>query len=329
MRVIVTVRFSEMMVKLTDIFRSLFGAPKERLSTNDLPRDIQEDLENLYGRRQDLNYWQPELPTSCDDWRSRNGQTLEQGAHEDYFQSREGDFLQEFEQMFHDVFRGFQSDFNPPAQDLPMIDLLPGNLPSEMSEENVPKDAGSLRERMLKEPDSSLESENFKDQDNSKSEGFPLFSPFSLFRDLWKIPPISGLSCPDERVDRDLDNEVKTGTRSLDGILAPKDEGQMPHRVPRFSSSTSFSSVTIVDSNGVTEKRTTRRDSSGNEEVTIIRRIGDQTHTVTRRKDNHGTEETQVDAVNIDRGDSEFFRQSTPLSSIYESVLEQFFPKRR
>lgn len=45
-----------------------------------------------------------------------------------------------------------------------MIDLLPGNLPSEMSEENVPKDAGSLRERMLKEPDSSLESENFKDQ---------------------------------------------------------------------------------------------------------------------------------------------------------------------
>lgn len=79
-------------------------------------RDIQEDLENLYGRRQDLNYWQPELPTSCDKWRLFNGQTLEQGDHEDYFQSREGDFLQEFEQMFHNVFRGCQFDFNPPAQ---------------------------------------------------------------------------------------------------------------------------------------------------------------------------------------------------------------------
>ena len=79
-------------------------------------RDIQEDLENLYGRRQDLNYRQPELPTSHDKWRLFNGQTLEQGDHEDYFQSREGDFLQEFEQMFHNVLRGFQFDFNPPAQ---------------------------------------------------------------------------------------------------------------------------------------------------------------------------------------------------------------------
>jgi len=37
-------------------------------------------------------------------------------------------------------------------------------------------------------------------------------------------------------------------------------------------------------------------------QVTITRRIGDQSHTVTRRKDNHGNEETQVDAVNIDNG---------------------------
>ena len=78
-------------------------------------RDIQEDLENLYGRRQDLN-WQTELPTSHEEWRFFNGQALEQGDQEDYFQSREGDFLQEFEQMFHNIFRGFQFDFNPPAQ---------------------------------------------------------------------------------------------------------------------------------------------------------------------------------------------------------------------
>ena len=33
-----------------------------------------------------------------------------------------------------------------------------------MSEENLPRDSGSLRDRMLKRPDSSLDSDNFKDQ---------------------------------------------------------------------------------------------------------------------------------------------------------------------
>ena len=50
---------------------------------------------------------------------------------------------------------------------------------------------------------------------------------------------------------KDLDNDVEMGTHSLDEILAPKDKGQMSQHVPHFSSSSSFSSVTIVDSNGV------------------------------------------------------------------------------
>lgn len=45
-----------------------------------------------------------------------------------------------------------------------MIDLLFGNLLFEMLEENVFKDVGFFRERMLKEFDLFLESENFKDQ---------------------------------------------------------------------------------------------------------------------------------------------------------------------
>ena len=50
----------------------------------------------------------------------------------------------------------------------------------------------------------------------------------------------------------DLDSEVEMGTRSLDDILDQKDKGQMLEHVPRSSSSSSsFSSVTVVDSNGV------------------------------------------------------------------------------
>lgn len=46
-----------------------------------------------------------------------------------------------------------------------------------MSEENFLKDSGSLRERMLKGPDSSLDSENFKDEVFSMKE---LLGHFSL-----------------------------------------------------------------------------------------------------------------------------------------------------
>ena len=37
-------------------------------------------------------------------------------------------------------------------------------------------------------------------------------------------------------------------------------------------------------------------------QVVITRRIGDQTHTVTRRKDSCGNEETHVDVVDNDKG---------------------------
>ena len=46
------------------------------------------------------------------------GQHPEQGDHDDYFQFGEGDFLQEFEQMFQNMFRGFSFNFNPPTQGL-------------------------------------------------------------------------------------------------------------------------------------------------------------------------------------------------------------------
>ena len=37
-------------------------------------------------------------------------------------------------------------------------------------------------------------------------------------------------------------------------------------------------------------------------QVMISRKIGDQTHTVTHKKDESGNEETQEDLVNIDNG---------------------------
>lgn len=66
-------------------------------------------------------HW-PSEPPSHEQWRmSTEGQHPEQGGHEDIFQFEEGDFLREFEQMFQNMFRGFQFGFNPPTQGLILL----------------------------------------------------------------------------------------------------------------------------------------------------------------------------------------------------------------
>lgn len=125
------------------------------------------------------------------------------------------------------------------------------------------------------------------------------------------------------------------GTHSLDDILAQKENDQGGWHISPSSSSSSFSSVTIVDSDGISETKTTRRDYNGEEEVTITRRIGDQLHTVTRRKDSSGNEETEEDTVNIGResfphlSDGSASNPQSSLFSIVESLMEDFFPRRR
>lgn len=314
---------------LTDIFRSIFGPPKERLDANDLPGDIQEDFENLYGRRGPVLHQQLEPPEYHEAWRIYDGLNPEHGDHGYFFQSTEGDFIQEFEHMFQNIFGGFLADFNSPTQD------LPPDSQSEVPQDNFSQGSRSLRDRMLKSPDSSLDNDDIKDQHGgSQIDGrHPSLPPFSLFGDFWKLP-FGGLRHLDERADIDLDNEVKMGTHSLDDILAKKGDGQLPQCISQPSSS-SFSSVTIVDSNGISETKTTRRDSSGKEEVTVTRRIGDQLHTVTRRKDSCGNEETEEDTVNMDSeklpylSDGSASNRQSSVSSIVESLMEHFFPKRR
>ena len=87
-------------------------------------RDIQEDFENLYGRRGPVLHQQLEPPEYHEEWRIYDGLNPEHGDHEYFFQSTEGDFIQEFEQMFQNIFGGFLADFNPPTQGLLLPFLL-------------------------------------------------------------------------------------------------------------------------------------------------------------------------------------------------------------
>lgn len=206
---------------------------------------------------------------------------------------------------------------------------------------------------MLKGANSSSELDKFQREElpnDSKVDRFHSFGPLSLFKDLFRIP-FHVTPDPNEKVDRDLDNEVEMGTQSLDGILSQRNDPNMLQGNVPHSSLSSFSSVTtVINSNGVTEKRTTKKNSNGREEVMVTRQIGDQTHTIIHRNDGNGNEETQEDLVNIDGDDLPDFdkkwnnskyngtRPNVPLddisgqstfSTIYDSILEQLFPRKR
>lgn len=76
-------------------------------------RNIQEDFDNLYGERHHPLQQQP--PTDVEEWTVRFG-FPEHEKHSDDFLLSQGDFLQEFEQMFQNFFRGFPFDFNHSIQ---------------------------------------------------------------------------------------------------------------------------------------------------------------------------------------------------------------------
>lgn len=335
------------MPSITDIFRLLFGSSKERLDTNELPRDIQQDFDNLYGRKT-VPHWEVEHPDYHEEWIIYDGHNPEQGGLEHFFHSSQSDFLQEFDQMFQNIFGRFLGDLNLPSQ------AIPPRSPSEGPQENIFQHPKSLRDRMLKGPDTSQGNDNLDDQlGGSQLDGHLSPPSSSMFGDFWRLP-FAGLRYPDQRADVDLDSQVEMGTHSLDDILAQKENDQGGWHISPSSSSSSFSSVTIVDSDGISETKTTRRDYNGEEEVTITRRIGDQLHTVTRRKDSSGNEETEEDTVNIDRGrrgrhdfnekwqnskrsgesfphlsDGSASNPQSSLFSIVESLMEDFFPRRR
>lgn len=323
------------MLNLSDFFRSLFGPFKQKLGPSEFPSNIQKDFEELYG-------WQ-EPPMNPEGW-------IVHHWLEDDLEFSEGELFQEFEQTFQNFFEGFPFDVTPQIQGSPGI-----HLPPDLSlQEHISEGPESLRERMLKGSNSSSELDKFQCEelpnDSKVVDRFHSFGPLSLFKDLFRIP-FHVTPDPNEKVDRDLDNEVEMGTQSLDDILSQRnDPNILQGNVPQ-SSLSSFSSVTtVINSNGVTEKRTTKKNSNGREEVMVTRQIGDQTHTIIHRKDGNGNEETQEDLVNIDGDDLPDFdkkwnnskyngtRPNVPLddisgqstfSTIYDSILEQLFPRKR
>ncbi|XP_066464883.1 HCLS1-associated protein X-1 isoform X2 [Eleutherodactylus coqui] len=157
---------------------------------------------------------------------------------------------------FEDVFRDFNelfADFGSVIRDVPR---LPGVEPPARSPGG--SRTGSLRDFMLKYPDSHLPRESVE---RSAGPELPRWLP-RQDDDGVAVPPGGG------REDKILDSEVSS--RGLDSVLRPAD----PAPPSAYFRSVSVSRVARPD--GTVEERRTVKDSEGNVTTTVTVTSGDQ-----------------------------------------------------
>ncbi|KAK3602361.1 hypothetical protein CHS0354_013359 [Potamilus streckersoni] len=189
--------------------------------------------------------------------------------------------MEEFNNEFEQLFMNFGHPLIPPAINLPEKEPSPNN----------------PRDHMLKDSESNEDVSKSKWGHRSRP-ALPFGNFFSWTQD----------AIPQKKEDRDLDGDVdKYGISSIFENADVRandflDNGQQqPHGFPR-SFGRSWSSVTVRGADGKTETRQTVRDSSGNEETTVTRTIGDQSYIVTT-KDKDGQCETVETFQNMDEKD--------------------------
>ncbi|XP_061174128.1 HCLS1-associated protein X-1-like [Saccostrea echinata] len=175
------------------------------------------------------------------------------------------------------------------AMDIP-FDSFPERDPSRR--EDNPRDS------MLKEADSPPESRTSP----------PLPQPWGhrhFFDDFFRKFDAQE---PGIKEDKDLDKEAKD--IDIAQVFTDPKSGIVPSAPQRggiFSSGSSISVTTIRGADGRVEQKRTVRDSSGREETTVTRTVGDQTHTVITKVDPSGTPETTETFTNIDEGNKKDF----------------------
>ncbi|XP_076465290.1 uncharacterized protein LOC143297026 isoform X2 [Babylonia areolata] len=153
-------------------------------------------------------------------------------------------------------------------------------LPEGSSE---PHSGSSARDHMLKE-----EKESSRPSQSRPSHFQPFFGAI--------FSPMLGDTDTKEIGDSDIDSENPNQEEVVDLYRQTRNPFSY-----FFGGSQSMSIQTVVGADGVVEERRTVRDSSGREETTVTRRIGDQSHSVTTMKDGKGQEEKCETFQNIDK----------------------------
>jgi len=260
-----------------DFIRQFFERrPEHVVGPTGLPKDIEDDL-----------------------WKNKS-----YNPQEDYHQQWNSDVHidKEFEQMFQNM----NNIFRDLLHDTPKIEFHYDFQDKNNVGENEKEEKKSLREKMLKEDERRQQNIiPFDDHGSYQLEDEHSFFKFprgSLFGGLFNFPSLNeGMSrgrseamIPQE--DQDFDEDVRNGTHSLDDILQnnkiPNERScddtfshplflwdrltEKDGEKDNFKSAFQFSStVRKVGPDGSIEVKSSRRDSQGNEEVTVTRSIGD------------------------------------------------------
>uniref|UniRef100_A0A146KXP0 HCLS1-associated protein X-1 n=1 Tax=Lygus hesperus TaxID=30085 RepID=A0A146KXP0_LYGHE len=113
---------------------------------------------------------------------------------------------------------------------------------------------------------------------------------------------------PTSRADSDLDGRI-TG-QEIDALFEQPSQQLEPPRshMPSFFGQSSFTK-TVRGPDGRIEHHKTFKSSDGTEQTIITRKFGDQSHSVTVKKNKDGTTEQTEDFVNMDEGDLNKFNQ--------------------
>lgn len=198
----------------------------------------------------------------------------------------------------------------------------------------------SLREKMLNKENDDGNSGfatpfHFNDEDGRAEGGFSFRIHTPLFGNIFplpfnhnsppEIPPVDDNQPrfdnqprvdDDKRGDQNLDNSLDS--HSIDRILDSQTPQPPPplnelspfgNRTPHNGMASTFKFSTItkkINPDGSVETTSRKRDSEGNEEVSVTRNLGDQSHTTISKKNREGEEKVE-NFINMEESDMEEF----------------------
>lgn len=219
--------------------------------------------------------------------------------------------MEEMEKQMMDVFRIFQIPDLHSMSDSPCILDTPAL--SRPSENMQDKAESKARDQMLKDGSANRPS---KDTNEISAFSFPRYGGlFSTWTDRVPKMPYWENVCPQEMGDSDLDSRKLSSEEIADLLVKKKDESpsKQPCQRSMFPGVSFFGNSVkiqrVIGKDGMIEERKTVRDSSGREETTVTRKIGDSSHTVMSIRDEQGQEEKREIFNNLDKDKISDFNQ--------------------
>ncbi|XP_059143374.1 HCLS1-associated protein X-1-like [Physella acuta] len=202
----------------------------------------------------------------------------------------------------------FSTVFESPRVPLPKDDPTP-SINDKSSSDNVIVWASPF----FKRPGGGIKKNprDFMLKDGVEEDTKPVIVPpnggTNRIPNLFAVPPTS-----DGLGDTDLDGKIPDN-KLLDIIKAPSEEIQAvePYRHSKpgfFSSTKSYSFSRIMGPDGKVEKKEVVRDSSGREETTVTRSVGDKSYSFTTIRKPDGTQEERETINNLNETEINRFK---------------------